>query len=353
MEVLIKTAARQPILLLLLVALYFLPVIACAQENLIPRHPPESPFGINIHLLDCGSSEWGLVEYLGVDWVRVDFNWADIEVQDNQYIWNLTESNYYDCTAQTANKLGLNVFATISKTPSWLGESNSVPEVHAWMEFVRHVVERYDGDGYADAPGSPVIRYWGMWNEPDNTAFFTGTLEQYREIILKPGYRAAKSADPTCKVVGLAAAEYLYLGWNWEPIFDDGGINALDIISTHEYYYDGDPLYEVLNVLGILDDLNPYGIQKEIWITETGSYTYGGSRKVSEAEQAKKLREMCHHLMCFYNVSKVFFYELKDLPNSAGWGLFNMNNTPKQAAIAYREIIERYKCKQGGDVTLP
>jgi hypothetical protein len=36
-----------------------------------------------------------------------------------------------------------------------------------WAVFVAAMAERYDGDGVADAPGSPKVTYFSIWNEPD------------------------------------------------------------------------------------------------------------------------------------------------------------------------------------------
>jgi len=36
-----------------------------------------------------------------------------------------------------------------------------------WAVFVAAMAERYDGDGIGDAPGSPEVWYFSVWNEPD------------------------------------------------------------------------------------------------------------------------------------------------------------------------------------------
>jgi hypothetical protein len=36
-----------------------------------------------------------------------------------------------------------------------------------WAVFVAAMAERYDGDGVGDAPGSPRVTYFSVWNEPD------------------------------------------------------------------------------------------------------------------------------------------------------------------------------------------
>ncbi len=34
-------------------------------------------------------------------------------------------------------------------------------------EYLGAVVERFDGDGFHDAPGAPEVHYFELYNEPD------------------------------------------------------------------------------------------------------------------------------------------------------------------------------------------
>ncbi len=83
-----------------------------------------------------------------------------------------------------------------------------------WALFVARVVERFDADGKDDAPGSPKVTWFTVWNEPDwlpwperpsvaNQKMWrnwwgrdTGDLARLALV----SYRAAKSANPRAKV---------------------------------------------------------------------------------------------------------------------------------------------------------
>ncbi|NUP98326.1 MAG: discoidin domain-containing protein [Armatimonadetes bacterium] len=56
------------------------------------------------------------------------------------------------------------VFVSGGDTPR---ADDAINPANPWAVFVHGVVERYDGDGLADAPGSPVVRWFSLWNEPD------------------------------------------------------------------------------------------------------------------------------------------------------------------------------------------
>jgi hypothetical protein len=67
------------------------------------------------------------------------------------------------------------------------------------------LVERYDGDGVNDAPGSPRVAYFELYNEPD--AYLTGVTERWGKhgagyaAMLKAVYPVMKGANPNVQVV--------------------------------------------------------------------------------------------------------------------------------------------------------
>ncbi len=82
------------------------------------------------------------------------------------------------------------------------------------QKFVRATVERYDGDGINDAPGSPVVTYWELYNEPDASIYVLGddwhkgwgsTGAEYAEM-LSVAYEAIKQANPKARRVITSAA---------------------------------------------------------------------------------------------------------------------------------------------------
>lgn len=78
------------------------------------------------------------------------------------------------------------------------------------------------------------VRYWSIWNEPDISGFWTGTLEQYLELYAATA-PVVKAVDATLKVGGPDAA-------NWNPEWIEALIKRsaerglpLDFISWHHY----------------------------------------------------------------------------------------------------------------------
>ncbi|HID44067.1 MAG TPA: hypothetical protein EYP30_09930, partial [Archaeoglobaceae archaeon] len=57
-----------------------------------------------------------------------------------------------------------------------------------YKNFIRRLVERYDGDGIDDMPSLEIpIKYWEILNEPEmnepHLTFYKGTPDRYVEIL--------------------------------------------------------------------------------------------------------------------------------------------------------------------------
>ena len=126
---------------------------------------PALPYGINTHL--PSSAQLDRVAAAGIAWIRVDFNWYMMQPARERYDWALTDAVVHDARAR-----GLNVYATLAYTPGWAngGQGLNVPPLNAddWYNFVYETVSRY----------RHYVRHWGMWNEPNFTAFWSGSVEQ-------------------------------------------------------------------------------------------------------------------------------------------------------------------------------
>ena len=61
----------------------------------------------------------------------------------------------------------------------------------AYLDWVKAVVERYDGDGIDDMPGLKIpVKYWEVMNEPDldgseTLDFYIGNASDYAELLTK------------------------------------------------------------------------------------------------------------------------------------------------------------------------
>ena len=72
----------------------------------------------------------------------------------------------------------------------------------AYTAFAGEWAERYDGDGFNDAPGSPVVHYWSPWTEPDNPDQWrpkpdAAKYAEFQQLF----YTAIKKANPKAVVL--------------------------------------------------------------------------------------------------------------------------------------------------------
>ncbi len=77
------------------------------------------------------------------------------------------------------------------------GNWKNTPDSEKYETFVRNLVQTVERNGYNAV--------YEIWNEPDNSAFFTGDWEDYTETYLA-GARGVRAADPDAFLVGMSAA---------------------------------------------------------------------------------------------------------------------------------------------------
>lgn len=292
---------------------------------------PGSPYGINVHQAEARTLDE--VRAAGIGWIRVDFNWVQMEPARGQLDWSVT-----DRVVQDAVDRGLSVFATLAYAPGWAngGQHHSHPALDPqdWARFVSATVARY----------SPRVRHWGMWNEPNLSHFFHGTAQSYVRDVLAVGAAAAKATDPGCFVLGPDLAHLQGAHWDrWLRDILRGGAQHFDIITHHMYkepdselasldgfvwFWDGGNVKSVIERNG--------GRGKPVWLTETG-WT---SNRVGEQGQADRYTRLLDGLSRRSWIHKVFFYEIQDDPTIPDkWGILHADGSRKPAWEAYRAWI--------------
>jgi hypothetical protein len=149
---------------------------------------------------------------------------------------------------------------------------NPLEQLEDYQQYVRDVVERYDGDGVDDAPGGIRITHWQVGNETPKfsrisdgadiyAAWFTATAE------------AVRDADPDAKLVLIGSTDATKV----DPIHLEiiprlaaQGVR-FDAVDIHHWgtatqvEIEAAPEYQALfDSLGLLD--------VELWSTEHGTY---------------------------------------------------------------------------------
>lgn len=221
--------------------------------------------------------------------------WDEIEPRREsppRYDWSL-----YDGLLRHAHQEGLEIIAEVVGNPTWAAEYPGGPprDLDPLVQFLAAAVERYDGDGLADAPGAPRIRYWELYNEPDNTdnelakegrAWGNWGREgaAYAQM-LKRAYPAIRLANPAAKILlgGLAYDAFPEDGGPFNPAFLDdvlraGGGCCFDIMNLHYY-----PLFAfrwqsqgpdiVGKTQAVRRKLGDYGLDKPLMVTEAGMWS--------------------------------------------------------------------------------
>jgi hypothetical protein len=247
---------------------------------------------------------------IGVTWAREELSWANLEVNGKgKFDWYV-----FDDRLLEINQAGYTIIGMVSTTPRWArvadcAERTQRYEIQGWVpeqywcppanpqdyaDALTAMVERYDGDGFNDAPGSPRVAVWQIWNEPNHWETWLGSPAEYADLLVA-GYNAVKQADPTATV--LVAGVYVLDG-----SYNDGnghmdGLRFLDevlqarpdawqtfdVLPVHPYIPDFAPdapgLYELVSQWGRLDTANAWldartqqygGTRPALWISEVG-----------------------------------------------------------------------------------
>ena len=154
------------------------------------------------------------------------------------------------------------------------GPGKAINQANSWANFVSTTVQRYkpDGDlaqdqGWASDVG---VRYWEIWNEPDLTQFWSGTVEEYYRL-LEVAYQTIKSTDSEAAVILGALAFFEKPNWLSGLLVQTGSDPAkgyFDVFSFHYYW----SIYGMEHWLWrTRNTLNANGLSHvPIWITESG-----------------------------------------------------------------------------------
>ncbi len=162
-----------------------------------PRTPDDFQFGIG----GMGTSDdtAAAAILIGSDWTRGGLNWNEAEKEPGTFDWRKLDEQ-----VARAEKFGYAYQHLLSYGNAWAAKpgylekykpkegwwaNTLAPQAEPWRNFVRTAAERYKGR----------VAFWEIWNEPDLSAFFKGTTDDYLEL-LRIAYTEIKSADPSYEV---------------------------------------------------------------------------------------------------------------------------------------------------------
>lgn len=289
--------------------------------------------------------------------------WGKIEKEKGKFNWQ-----ELDKIVKTAQKENLNLLITIWPYAAWdqnqchknlkkaKGFEKDLPKKRgapcnylAYKNFLKKLVERYDGDGKGDMKGLKYgIKYWEILNEPEmnkgNLIFFQGKADDYLKI-LKESYKTIKKADKNAKVVvaGMAGMSERSQKF-WKRIFSKKGGKYFDIGNVHCLSCN----VADLNATSYKNLLEKYNIHKPFWITEVQITSYEPqqafvSQAKSEEEQAATIIKS--YLQAYAAGAEKIFYSVyqakENLPENLRYAALIEDGRLKPAYYAMKTMANK------------
>jgi hypothetical protein len=164
----------------------------------------------------------------GAGWVRIDADWWQVEPTQGRRDWTRLDAFVNDASAA-----GLKVLLIVNYSAPWAsgGNDKAPPTLGGYSyyrDFAVALTQRY--------PRSKVPAF-EIWNEPNLTSFWTGTVDQYWDMfsVAADGIHAAdRSAIVLPAGWGNRAAPNGSYDW-LKRGFDRGLQSKWDAVATHPY----------------------------------------------------------------------------------------------------------------------
>ena len=304
--------------------------------------------------------------------------WLQIETSHGHYDWDLL-----DRYLSAAEQRHLDVLYTFGGVPTWA--SGDVNDKHCALQFRKAAAENWGpgschppGDLKEDGSGSDQswkdfvtalakhahgrIKYWEVWNEPQNLFFWNGTMPQM--VRMTQDLRTiVKGIDPEAMILspgtgwGDNKPESGKTDWNalaWTNAYlAAGGAKYIDIAATHGYVKGECPtgawdLDQIPNgIAAFRGVMKKNGIQDlPLWNTE-GSWNRVSKTCTTDPDMQVAFVGQFHLAMWSAGVKRMFWYAWDD-PEVGG--LWNEQIGPTPAAKAYAEV---YKWMVGATLVAP
>ena len=234
------------------------------------------------------------------------------------------------------------------------GTGKAINQGNVWARFVAAAVARY-GDR---------VDAWEIWNEPDFSFFWSGSVADYARL-LKVAWLAARSVDPDAQIL---VGGMMYWEWTNRAGVEHAWLRAfLDQMlrdptaAAHGYYFDAIPwhfysrssdAYDKLRSADAL--LQSRGIRgKAHWLNETNvpacgepplahiSCAQAGPGTATIDEQAAYTIQMFAYALAA-GAAHISYFQLQDDGNTDGsFGLFRNDGSARPAYTAY-QVAARY-----------
>lgn len=300
-----------------------------------------------------------ILDGLGVDVYRYTLHWNQIQPRRGVYRWGFADQALQGLRAE-----GIAPVVTLYGSPRWAnggrGPNVAPKSGSTFATFARAAARRY-----------PFVRYWTIWNEPNQRASLNpASPRAYVTRLLNPAYAAIHKVSRGAKVAGGVTAPRGNTG-GVSPLAWVAGMRAararLDAYAHHPYpSHPGaeSPSRGACRSCSVITMANLQRLialvgkdfgRKPIWLTEYAYQTNPPDRflGVSRALQARYIGEASYRAYALPRVEMLIHFLVRDEPDVARWqsGLFTVDGVAKPAASAFPLPLAQVS-RRGSSVTV-
>lgn len=241
-----------------------LPGLGSSQVPLQPTGEINvSYFGMHMHRAE---NVWPNVVFGSWRLWDTGTDWASLEPVRGQWDFNRLDK-YVALSLQH----GIEPVLVLGNSPVWAssrpfeasaygrGGAAEPRSLSDWENYVRTVATRYHGR----------VRYYEVWNEPNLTQFFSGSVKTMLELA-RVAHTVLKNVDPTIQVLSPSPTEKRGIKW-LDEFLRLGGGDHVDIIAFHFYVRPAPPEQMVTLIGDVRQLMDRHGQgKKPLWNTESG-----------------------------------------------------------------------------------
>jgi putative glycosyl hydrolase len=301
-----------------------------------PRVIDRRFFGMHIHRSTEGTL-WPQVAFGSWRLWDAHVTWADL--QPGPGIWDFRRLDQYVYLAKAHD---VELLLTLGMTPQWAssqpskfpkgflsyGKGAQAPpaRIENWREYIHTVATRYKGK----------IRYYEIWNEPNQPEFFSGTPQQMLTLS-KVAHEVLKAVDSSNIVVS-PSIKCDQSGQTWlRKFLAAGGGNYADVLGAHFYVMPRGPEAMVSQIEAVQYLMGAYGINKPLWNTEAG---WGPPSSFSSQDEEATFVIRTLILNAAAGVQRVYWYAW----DNTNWVTLRLTEPltgePRRGALAYAQLSQ-------------
>lgn len=354
-----------------------LPVPPAAKTSMFKKEimdrEKESPFGFkDPNMLRVDLFSWygefaEVMNDLGAYWMEPSaiwaFQWDLLQQKNRDGTYTSFDWERFDKLIRYAQSFNIHISAKIHSPPPEANFSKhekivpSLPvDMEAYRNFVKAVVERYDGDGKDDMPGLLYsVKRWKIEDEIMSPKFWKGSGGDYA-VLLTNASESIKSADPSAVVICSMLRGYPGLGedprrhmLDFFQKLKDAGMTKIpcDIMDQHWMVTDPNMPKErqYLQIKELLDDLKKTASLYGFSLPPADALEIAGVIENEKSQAADLFKRYIYAVSL--GIKKILWSGIKSVPDEQRGDVFTKNtiiygdDTKKLAYYTYKKMVEK------------